>query len=121
MTLVKCTRCLVRYFPSAALGKGTDLFGKISMKRWNFTLPELEQRLSALAEGAMCQITRRDYERLFGTNSAARGRLRHFAKSHECVVSHADHAILFRRQFHSQSKADPHARPERMEGDETSN
>ena len=69
------------------------------MKRRNFTLPELEQRLDALAEGALLQITRRDYERLFGLNDATRGRLRNFATGHACVASFADEAVLFRKQL----------------------
>jgi hypothetical protein len=77
------------------------------MKRWDFTLPELEQKLDALAEGALHQITRRDYERLFGTNSAALGRLRNFAKSHASVASFADNAILFRRRLQPRPKQGP--------------
>ena len=50
--------------------------GVHGMERRNFTLPDLEGRLDALAEGALHQITRRDYERLFGVNNAALGRLR---------------------------------------------
>lgn len=66
--------------------------------RRHFTLPELEQKLEALDEGALVQITRDDYERLFGTNSAAVGRIRNFARSHQCVVSYADEAILLRKR-----------------------
>ncbi len=69
------------------------------MKRREYTLPELEQKLDALAEGAVHQITRRDYERLFGTNDAGLGRLRNFAKGHDCVASLADGAVVFRRQL----------------------
>ncbi len=72
-----------------------------------FTLPELEQKLESLTEGALHQIARRDYERLFGTNSAALVRLRNFAKSHDCVASFADHAILFRRRVRTQSFPTP--------------
>ncbi len=68
------------------------------MRSRDCTLPELDRVLDALAEGALHQITRRDYERLFGTNSAALGRLRNFAKSHSCVASFADEAVLFRRR-----------------------
>ena len=77
------------------------------MKRRDFTLPELEQKLDALAEGALHQISRHDYERLFGTNSAALGRLRNFAQSHLCAASFADHAILFRRRLQTQAKSGP--------------
>jgi len=79
------------------------------MKRRNFTLPDLEQRLDALAEGALHQITRRDYERLFGENDAALGRLRNFAKGHQCVASFADQAILFRRRIQSRASRVPSA------------
>ena len=68
------------------------------MKRRNFTLPELEHNLDALTEGDLLQITRTDYERLFGLNDAARGRLRNFASSHACVASFADEAVLFRKR-----------------------
>ena len=67
--------------------------------RRDFTLPELEKKLDGLAEGALHQMTRRDYERLFGKNDAALGRLRNFAKSHQCVASFAEEAILFRRRL----------------------
>lgn len=77
------------------------------MRRREFTLPELEQKLEALAEGAMHQILRGDYERLFGTNSAALGRLRNFATSHQCVASFADNAIVFRRRFQMPAKPAP--------------
>jgi hypothetical protein len=50
------------------------------MQRRNFTLPDLEERLDALAEGALHQITRHDYERLFGVNNAALGRLRNLMR-----------------------------------------
>jgi hypothetical protein len=69
------------------------------MERRNFTLPDLEERLDALAEGALHQITRRDYERLFGVNNAALGRLRNFPKSHACAASFADEGILFRKKL----------------------
>jgi len=68
------------------------------MKRRNFTLPELEHNLDALAEGDLLQITRNDYERLFGLNDAARGRLRNFASSHACVASFADETVMFRKR-----------------------
>lgn len=66
------------------------------MRHKTLTLPEIDQRLDDLAEGTVRQITRRDYERLFGLNDAARGRLRNFAKSHACVASFSDEVILFR-------------------------
>ena len=68
------------------------------MKRRNFTLPELEHNLEALTAGGLLQITRRDYERLFGLNDAAMARLRNFARSHACVASFADEAVLFRKR-----------------------
>ena len=66
--------------------------------RAKFTLPDLEERLQALADGATIQISRFDYERLFGMNDAALGRLRNFAKGHHCVASFADSAVLFRKR-----------------------
>jgi hypothetical protein len=44
------------------------------MKHRGFMLLELEERLDALTDGAIRQISRNDYERLFGTNDAALGR-----------------------------------------------
>lgn len=75
------------------------------MKRRNFTLPELEHNLDALAEGDLLQITRNDYERLFGLNDAARGRLRNFASSHACIASFADEAVLFRKRVQPDQRA----------------
>jgi len=68
------------------------------MQRRNFTLPELEHNLDALTEDGLLQITRNDYERLFGLNGAARGRLQNFARGHACVASFADESVLFRKR-----------------------
>lgn len=76
------------------------------MKRREFTLPELEQRLDELGDGAVSQIGRRDYERLFGLNDAAVGRLRNFARGHQCVASFADGAVVFRKRIVS-TRQDP--------------
>jgi hypothetical protein len=73
--------------------------------RPNFTLPELERMLDQLAEGALLQISMRDYRRLFGANDVAAARLLHFAKGHACVTSHSDGAILFRRKLKSELQA----------------
>lgn len=67
------------------------------MIRWEFTLPDLQEKLDRLVEGSMLQISMRDYERLFGSNDVARARLRNFAKAHDCVTSHSDSTILFRK------------------------
>ena len=67
--------------------------------RRNFTFPELEKRLDQLAEGALLQISARDYTRLFGANDVAAARLLHFARGHACVASHADATILFRKKL----------------------
>lgn len=67
------------------------------LERGKFTLPELEGKLEALRNGALVQIDRTDYERLFGLNDAALGRLRNFARGHQCVASFADSAVLFRK------------------------
>jgi hypothetical protein len=69
------------------------------MMRRNLTLPELQERLDGLTAGSLFEISSRDYERLFGTNDAAVARLRNFARSHACVVSHFNNAILFRKQI----------------------
>jgi hypothetical protein len=79
------------------------------MKRRDFTLPELQEKLDGLVDGALHQITGRDYERLFGKNDAALARLRSFAKSHECVASFGDDAILFRRRIQAPASRVPSA------------
>jgi hypothetical protein len=48
------------------------------MRRRALTLPELDERLDGLLEGGVHQITRPEYERLFGANDVALGRLRKF-------------------------------------------
>ena len=58
------------------------------------TLPDLEERLQELQDGALVQISRSDYERLFGLNDAALGRLRNFARGHQRIASFADTAVL---------------------------
>jgi hypothetical protein len=65
--------------------------------RRNFSLPELEDKLDELQGGTLVQISRRDYERLFGLNDAARGRLRNFVRAHRCTASFAETAVLFRK------------------------
>ena len=69
------------------------------MERRRLTLPELEEKLDALSMGGLHRITRRDYERIFGLNSAALGRVRNFAKGHACAVSFGDESILFRKKL----------------------
>ncbi len=71
----------------------------MSTLRANFVLPELQERLDRLAEGAMFEISTWDYKRLFGTNDVAATRLRRFAKLHACVANHSDRSILFRKEF----------------------
>ena len=75
--------------------------------RWNFTLPELQEKLDGLAEGGLFHISARDYERLFGSNDTGAARLRNFAKGHACVVSHADGSILFRKQLGQREDRSP--------------
>jgi hypothetical protein len=67
--------------------------------RPRFTLPELQEQLDGLSEGVLFQISRQDYERLFGTSDVATTLLRNFAASHACVVTHANGAILFRKRL----------------------
>jgi hypothetical protein len=67
--------------------------------RAKFTLPELEEELDGLTEGASFPISSWDYERLFGANDVAAARLRNFAASLACHASHANNAIFFRKQF----------------------
>lgn len=70
--------------------------------RRNFTLPELQDSLDGMREGALLQISRRDDERLFGLNDVAVARLRNFARGHDCVASFADAAVLFRKRIASE-------------------
>ena len=80
--------------------------------RGRFTLPELEAGLEALQNGAILQIDRVDYERLFGLNHVALDRLRHFARGHQCVPSFADTAVLFRKRIASvEERRDPQRSP----------
>jgi hypothetical protein len=62
-------------------------------------IARLQAKLDHLAEGALFQISARDYERLFGSNDVAAARLRNFAKGHACVTNHSDGAILFRKKL----------------------
>jgi len=77
----------------------------MSKLRAKFTLPELQEQLDNLAEGALLQISGWDYERLFGINDVPATRLRNFATSHACVASHGDKAILFRKE-HARRQGD---------------
>jgi hypothetical protein len=67
--------------------------------RLNFTLPELQNQLDSLAEGALFPISAQDYQRLFGTNDAAAARLRAFARGHACIANHSNGPILFRKNL----------------------
>ncbi|MCA1409906.1 hypothetical protein I6F30_01840 [Bradyrhizobium sp. NBAIM20] len=67
--------------------------------RRNFTLSELDAELNELQAGAYVQISREDYERFVGLNDAALGRLKNFARGHQCVASFADAAVLFRKRI----------------------
>jgi len=73
------------------------------MKLQKFTLPDLEARLEVLADGEQCRITTQDYERLFGTNDAALGRVRNFAKLHACRVSFSANDTLFRKALNDRT------------------
>ena len=69
------------------------------MEKRNFTLVELQLRLDALYEGAVLQIAHCDYERLFGVNHVAMGRL------HACAASFADGAVLFSKENSKRCKS----------------
>ena len=74
------------------------------MRRRSLTLAELDDRLDGLAEDALHQITRPEYERLFGANDVALGRLRNLAKIHSCMANFTDNVILFRKTLHPPDK-----------------
>jgi hypothetical protein len=89
------------HYPGAGLSAIDWEYRMTNVMRPRFTLPDLEQRLRELQDGALVEISRGDYERLFGFNDAALGRLRNFASGHQCVASFADTAILFRKRVAS--------------------
>lgn len=64
-----------------------------------FTLPELQQKLDLLAEGALLQISGWDYERLFGTNDVAASRLRHFRRGIHALPVTPTGRYCFARTF----------------------
>ena len=60
-----------------------------------FTLPDRQARLDALDIRESLQLARDDFERLFGVNDAAFGRLRGFAESHNSMTTHRHSGIGF--------------------------
>jgi NAD(P)-dependent dehydrogenase (short-subunit alcohol dehydrogenase family) len=64
--------------------------------RQNFVLPDLQEKLDALNEGGLLQITQNDYERLFGANDVTQA-LAQFCKGSRVCGQFASGAILFRK------------------------
>jgi hypothetical protein len=76
-------------------------------KLWaKFTLPELQEQLDDPSEGAVLQISRRDYERSFGTNDVAAAPLRNFATSPAYGGIHAN-APIFRSSRNRKARRSP--------------
>jgi hypothetical protein len=61
------------------------------------TLPALDDELSRLQPGQTFPLSNIDFVRLFGTNNAALGRLRHFARGHHCTTVRAKAGVQFRK------------------------
>lgn len=61
------------------------------------TMPALDDELSQLQPGHTFPLTNADFVRLFGTNDAARGRLRNFARGHNCVTTRAKGGVQFKK------------------------
>jgi hypothetical protein len=61
------------------------------------TLPRLQAHLDRLRLAERLTLARSQVERLFGHNDVAVGRLRRFAKGHNCVVAHADNCVVFQK------------------------
>lgn len=65
--------------------------------RSNFTIPSLQACLDELSEAQSIALARTQIERLFGHNDVAFTRLERFATGHNCIVSHADGCVVFRK------------------------
>ncbi len=61
------------------------------------TMPALDRELGQLKPGHIFPLSNADFVRLFGTNNAALGRLRHFARGHHCVTIRAKTGVQFRK------------------------
>jgi hypothetical protein len=66
---------------------------------YDFTLPELQARLDALAEGRLLWLAKNDCERLFGQNDVVAARLAHFAQGHGCQLGATVDGIHFRKKL----------------------
>ncbi len=61
------------------------------------SIPALEDQLSRLKPGETFRLTHVDFVRLFGTNNAAVGRLRNFAKGHSCITTRTRTGLQFKK------------------------
>jgi hypothetical protein len=63
----------------------------------NFTLPSLQAVLDDLPAARSIGLSRHQIEGLFGRNDVLQARLMRFARSHNCIVSHADGCVVFHK------------------------
>jgi hypothetical protein len=63
-----------------------------------FTLPALQEHLDELRAGEVVYIKQADFNRLFGVNDAALGRLKNFAAGHDCMAIWTRYGLQFQKQ-----------------------
>jgi hypothetical protein len=59
------------------------------------TLPVLQIQLDQLRPGQGLHLPTAEVERLFGLNDVANGRIRNFAKEHNCAFAWSDTGLQF--------------------------
>jgi hypothetical protein len=62
-----------------------------------FTLPSLQKRLDDLEPDEMLVVSKADFDRLFGVDDAAVGRLKNFADGHNCMATWSRSDLRFRK------------------------
>ncbi|AWN44736.1 hypothetical protein [Methylobacterium durans] len=62
------------------------------------SLPALQTVLDGLGTGQALRLTNTDCDRLFGVNDARMGRVRNFARGHNCIALWDDDGLTFCRQ-----------------------
>jgi len=87
----------------------------MSKLRAKFTLPELQEQLDNLAEGALLQISGWDYERLFGINDVAATRLRNLRRRTRALQVTATRRSCFARSSRGGKATSPPLLVRRLE------
>ena len=59
------------------------------------TLPLLQMQLDHLVPGQGVYLAMPDVERIFGLNDVATGRIRNFARGHDCAFAWSDAGVEF--------------------------